>query len=35
MAVLPFRWVYVSRSLTDDRHVEEIRAIAALPPPTA
>ncbi len=28
MAVLPFRWVYVSRSLTDDRHVEEIRAIA-------
>lgn len=24
----PFRWVYVSRNLTDDRHVDEIRAVA-------
>ena len=26
--VYPNRWVYVSRSLTDDRHVEDIRQIA-------
>lgn len=27
--VYPYRWVYVSRNLQNDRHVEEIRAIAA------
>jgi hypothetical protein len=26
--VYPNRWVYVSRSLQDDRHVEDIRGIA-------
>ena len=26
--VLPLRWVYISRGLTSDRHVEEIREIA-------
>jgi hypothetical protein len=28
MRVYPFRWVYVSRNLTGDRHVDEIRAVA-------
>jgi hypothetical protein len=28
MRVYPFRWVYVSRSLADDRHVDDIRAVA-------
>src|SRR5512140_870002 len=28
MRVYPFRWVYVSRNLTEDRQVDEIRAIA-------
>lgn len=29
MRLYPFRWVYVSRNLTSDQHVEDIRAIAA------